>query len=312
MNGFVSNTDYEWFTFLNDQPQVDEINFWKPLGTTPFRALKEGDLFLFKLKKQFGHKIVGFGQFLMFDQMSVVDAWDNFGIKNGARSLSEMFQRIDYYLQRNRVLKSTIHHKIGCIIITNPVFFPKHLWVNSPEDWKDQIVSGKSYDLSISIGKRMFSDCLRATELLQVPIEYDFTNDSIQKYTEPVLTRLRLGQGGFRLKIKSIYGKCAVSEEHSVPALEAAHIRPYSEERGGHDIQNGILLRSDIHKLYDRGYVSIDTDYKFQVSDSLKDEFNNGKTYYQLDKKKIWLPNEPGFWPAQENLEYHMNEIFRG
>jgi putative restriction endonuclease len=77
-----------------------------------------------------------------------------------------------------------------------------------------------------------------------------------------------------------------------------------------HDIQNGVLLRSDIHKLYDRGYVTIDPDYNFKVSDRLKDEFNNGKTYYQLDKQKIWLPSDKSDWPSRENLEYHQQMLF--
>jgi len=126
-----------------------------------------------------------------------------------------------------------------------------------------------------------------------------------------MLTRPRLGQGGFRLKIKSIYGKCAVSGEHSTPVLEAAHIRPYSEA-GSHEIKNGILLRSDIHKLYDRGYVTVDPDYTFRVSSRLKDEFNNGKTYYELENRKIWLPGDPEHWPSRENLEYHQHVLFRG
>jgi putative restriction endonuclease len=113
------------------------------------------------------------------------------------------------------------------------------------------------------------------------------------------------------MKITSIYGKCAVSGEHSIPVLEAAHIRPYSDS-GNHDIQNGILLRSDIHKLYDRGYVTVDPDYTFKVSERLKDEFNNGKTYYQLENRRIWLPTDQSQWPSRENLEYHQQVLFKG
>jgi len=72
------------------------------------------------------------------------------------------------------------------------------------------------------------------------------------------------------------------------------------------------LLRSDIHKLYDRGYVTVDPDYTFRVSPRLKDEFNNGKTYYELENRKIWLPGDPQHWPSRENLEYHQQVLFRG
>lgn len=69
---------------------------------------------------------------------------------------------------------------------------------------------------------------------------------------------------------------------------------------------------TDIHKLYDRGYVTVDPDYKFCVSARLKDEFNNGKTYYELKNRKIWLPGDSENWPRRENLEYHQQMVFRG
>lgn len=316
MNIFVANTDFEWYTFLLNQTEVDEVNFWRPHGNTKFSYLNEGELFFFKLKKEHGNKIVGFGQFLMYQPMSVIDAWETFGIKNGASSDRKILERISFYSRKNSGVAANWNYEIGCIIITNPVFFPKEYWVDAPEDWKDQIVVGKGYSMQDAVGRRIYRDCMQTTEMLRMPLIQDLfgvpaISDHPEKYGEPVLTRPRLGQGGFRMKITSIYGKCAVSGEHSIPVLEAAHIKPYSIS-GSHDIQNGVLLRSDIHKLYDRGYVTIDPDYNFKVSDRLKDEFNNGKTYYQLDKQKIWLPTDKSDWPSRENLEYHQQMLFKG
>ena len=316
MNFYVANTDYEWYTFLLNQSGVDEVNFWRPHGNTPFKYLREGELFFFKLKKKHGNKIVGFGQFLMNQPLSVIDAWETFGIKNGASSDMRILERISFYSKKNSGIAATWNYEIGCVIITNPVFFPKEYWVDAPEDWKDPIVVGKGYSLQDAVGRRIYNDCMQTAEMIRMPLIEDLfgvpsTSDQPVRYGEPVLMRPRLGQGGFRMKITSIYGKCAVSGEHSIPVLEAAHIKPYSVS-GSHDIQNGVLLRSDIHKLYDRGYVTIDPDYNFKVSDRLKDEFNNGKTYYQLDKQKIWLPNDKSDWPSRENLEYHQQVLFKG
>ena len=73
-------------------------------------------------------------------------------------------------------------------------------------------------------------------------------------------------------------GACAVTHEHTGPVLEAAHIMPYA--RGGeHRVNNGLLLRRDLHRLYDRGYVSITPDYVFLVGESLREEFQNGRSY---------------------------------
>ena len=316
MNLFVGNTDFDWYSYHVRRTDVEEVNFWRPMGNAGFSTLKEGELFFFKLKKAHQGKIVGFGQFLMFQKMRVLDAWDTFGFNNGVSSQREMMHRIDYYMRKNGGGSASLHHEIGCIIVTNPVFFPKEYWVDAPENWKDQIVTGKTYAIQDSVGRRIYNDSLAMAELLRMPLVDDLFGsttilDEGDRYGEPMLTRPRLGQGGFRLKIKSIYGKCAVSGEHSTPVLEAAHIKPYAQE-GSHDIQNGILLRSDIHKLYDRGYVTVDPDYTFRVSSRLKDEFNNGKTYYELENRKIWLPGDPENWPSRENLEYHQQVLFRG
>ena len=49
---------------------------------------------------------------------------------------------------------------------------------------------------------------------------------------------------------------------------------------GAARVDNGLLLRLDIHRLFDRGYVTVDRDYRFVVSRRLKEEFDNGRTYY--------------------------------
>ena len=62
------------------------------------------------------------------------------------------------------------------------------------------------------------------------------------------------------------------------PVLEAAHIKPYG--RGGeHRVDNGLLLRSDLHRLYDQGYVTVTADYVFKVGERLREEFRNGRSY---------------------------------
>lgn len=130
-----------------NRSEVEEINFWRPMGNAGFSTLQEGELFFFKLKKAHQGKIVGFGQFLMFQKMRVIDAWDTFGNKNGVKTQQEMTQRIGLYTRRSTGQAPTWNHEIGCIIITNPVFFPPEYWVDTPEDWKDQIVSGKGYSM---------------------------------------------------------------------------------------------------------------------------------------------------------------------
>jgi putative restriction endonuclease len=76
------------------------------------------------------------------------------------------------------------------------------------------------------------------------------------RFGEPQLIQPRLGQGAFRVLVTDVYNRrCAVTHERTLPALEAAHIRPYGDG-GEHEARNGLLLRRDIHSLFDAGYVT--------------------------------------------------------
>ena len=124
--------------------------------------------------------------------------------------------------------------------------------------------------------------------------------------------RPRVGQGIFRTRVADAYARqCAVTREKTFPALEAAHIRPFKEDPR-HYVRNGLLLRSDIHKLFDTGYVTVNPDYQFEVSDHIHAEFNNGKHYYKLHGKKLWIPGRPEEQPDREHLEWHNENRFRG
>ena len=100
----------------------------------------------------------------------------------------------------------------------------------------------------------------------------------------------RLGQGSFRVLVTDVYQRrCAVTGEKALPVLEAAHIKPVSSQ-GEHSIQNGLLLRSDVHTLFDRGYVTVTPDFQFRVSRRLKQDFDNGEHYFKLNGHQIWVP----------------------
>lgn len=96
-----------------------------------------------------------------------------------------------------------------------------------------------------------------------------------------------------------------------MPVLDAAHIKPYNEQ-GPHNISNGILLRSDMHKLFDTGYITITRDYKVEISKAIKEEFENWREYYQYHGKELlYLPGKEIDRPNQQYIEWH-NSIFRG
>jgi putative restriction endonuclease len=122
----------------------------------------------------------------------------------------------------------------------------------------------------------------------------------------------RLGQGSFRVLVTDAYGRrCAITSERTLPVLEAAHIRPYALQ-GPHEIKNGMLLRSDLHKLFDGGYLTVDPkDLTVMVSRRIREEFENGREYYRLHGTPIRVPDDRAAAPCREFLEFYSEQVFK-
>jgi putative restriction endonuclease len=307
MKLYVGVTDNDWYRSLSQLPNVDEINFWQPGGSSQFRALEPGELFLFKLHSP-QNFIVGGGFFTHSSLLPINLAWEVFGIKNGAMTFDQMRTRAARY-RRNRD-PNQLDFTIGCILLQYPFFLPQSDWIPVPRDFSLNIVQGKTYDLNSGTGKELWTAIqMRAESRPTVQLQ---VGDGQVMWGNPVLVRQRLGQGVFRILVTDTYDRhCAVTGEKALPALEAAHIQPVTQD-GRHRIDNGLLLRSDIHRLFDAGYVTITPDYKFRASRKLKDDFDNGEEYFRLQSNTIWLPKHSDLKPNREFLEWHSNTMFRG
>lgn len=313
MKGYIANTDYDWYTFLKQQPDLDEVNFWQPSGGTEFRAIPVGAPFFFKLKQPY-NKIVGFGHFAHHSILPAWLAWDSFKEKNGAPDFNAMRQRIER-LRRTQESDPAGRYLIGCVMISNPMFFDEGDWVTIPRDFAQSIQRGKTYDLTVGEGRRVWEECIARAGTKQFEGAFKQGESPLSekesRYGKPVLVELRLGQGTFRVAVTDAYERaCAVTGERALPALEASHIRPYAQG-GDHLVRNGLLLRSDIHGLFDRGYVTVTPDYQFKASRRLKDEFDNGEAYRQLNDQRIHVPTLSTQRPDPALLEWHNHHVFR-
>jgi putative restriction endonuclease len=183
---------------------------------------------------------------------------------------------------------------------------PQSQWIPVPASWSPYIQQGRTYDTSHCDGRQLWDAILeREAQQPTAPI-------SIPRYAEPTLIRPRLGQGAFRVTVTDVYKRrCAVTGERTLPILDAAHIRPYGQG-GDHDVTNGLLLRTDIHRLFDLGYVTISSDGKLEVGHRLKEDFENGKHYYAMHGQPIFRPKEPDQRPKRGFLEWHQTNSFLG
>ncbi len=306
MKAFVAVTDNDWFDFLRRRPELTEINFWQPSGGRNFRALDPGQPLLFKLHYPQNY-IVGGGFFATFSILPLSLAWETFGAQNGVANLTEMRRRIARLRRDDSDPKRD--YEIGCIILEDPFYLEESAWIPAPLDFARSVVVGKGYDLSGTEGANLWNAVLAARAL---GLHRAAEPTTSPMYGEPALFRPRLGQGAFRVVVTDTYERhCAVTGEKTLPVLEAAHIKPVSEG-GSHRIDNGLLLRSDVHTLFDLGYVTVTPGYRFKVSTKLREEWSNGRVYYELDDREIWVPRGSDRRPSRLELEWHADTVYKG
>lgn len=305
MRGYVAVTDPGWHERLCRTPGPKDANFWRPSART-FARLDVGTPFFFKLKAPH-HTVAGFGYFAGFTILPDWLAWETFGEANGVDTLAALRSRLSR-IQEGARIEADPGGRIGCCLIAESCFFPNDSWVRAPSDWSPRTQTGARYDLTHGEGARIWRECLERS--VQATANQLVVRDS--RYGTPTLVAPRLGQAIFRIQVLDAYGRsCAVTRERSLPVLEAAHIRPYADG-GEHAVSNGLSLRSDLHRLFDRGYVAIDEDYRFLVGRRLKDDFENGRTYYKLHGERISLPDAAGMRPNPEGLAFHREHLFLG
>lgn len=314
MKFYLGVTDNNWYKYLS-QINPEDVNFWQPGGTVNFKVIPSGAPFLFKLKSPL-NVIGGIGFFSSHTFLPMSMAWDTFKNRNGCDTYDEFSKMITNY----RRDKFNVNPTIGCIVLTNPLFFKREDWIEVPEDWGKSIVQGKSYDTVDEIGRKLWTKIELMIEKYLITRSIDEGKSQLileepysPAYGKSILTKVRLGQGAFRILVTDAYTRrCSITGEKTLPVLEAAHIKPYAES-GPHFISNAILLRSDMHKLFDCGYLTITKEHKIEVSSRIKEEFQNGKEYYQFHGKELmFLPNREIDKPNVKYIDWHNSNIYRG
>ena len=303
MRTFVGITDWDWFELLRSQPGLDEVNFWQPSGTRRFRALNPGELFLFKLHSPRNY-IVGGGLFAHSSLLPISLAWEAFGIANGAVDFTQMRTRVERYRRQGH--EQFTDYTVGCILLEQPFFLNENQWIPVPADWSPNIVQGRSYEITAGPGLTLWTQLQAA---VGTPLEI---REEGARYGPPTLSFPRLGQGSFRVLVTDSYDRrCAITNERTLPALDAAHIKPFSAD-GEHRVQNGLLMRRDLHALFDRGYLTVTPGLALEVSRRIREEFENGRDYYRLHGNLIRSPANPLHRPSVEYLQWHNQNVYRG
>lgn len=330
MRVVVGVTDSRWAAYLRDDSSLTEANFWQP-SPHGFKALDDGQPFLFKTKAPGKHRgidipsssLIGGGFFQEYFELRVSEAWQIWGRGNGVSSEAQLLSRVQEYRDGRRLEPDPDPH-IGCIALRNLFFAAVGEELPQPPNWSPNNVTIEGYDVTSPIGKADAPYVLQAFQLMQGNARFDRSWDSDlndadilwdgPKFGEPLLTLPRLGQAAFRHAVDEAYSyRCAVTGSRTYPSLEAAHIRDYTTEGGVHAVSNALLLRSDVHALYDRGYLGVDADLQLHVSPELRANGWNGVEFYEREAAgfRIAVPEDPHRRPNREALAWHYETKFR-
>lgn len=135
------------------------------------------------------------------------------------------------------------------------------------------------------------------------PRPFDATADNDLREKSLAVVARRRGQASFRAMLLEAYrGKCCISGCDFVEVLEAAHISPYRGEHSHHP-QNGLLLRADLHTLFDLGHLAVTDGYEVKLTPQ-----GRGSVQYQpFEGKKLMLPTRHSLWPSLSALLAHRN-----
>jgi putative restriction endonuclease len=241
-------------------------------------------------------------------------AWDSFGEANGVTSIDEMRKRIGRY--RHVEFAPNDNPNVGCIMLAETFFWPRELWIPSPPEFSLSNQVGMGFDAESGAGAVLWAAISERFAYQPAPHIESATATlaalESNGYGKPQIVHPRLGQGSFRILVTDAYERrCVITGERTLPVLDTAHIMPFSICQR-HELSNGILMRSDLHRLFDGGYLTIDPlDRTVVVSNRIRQEFENGKDYYRLQGERIREPGNVAFRPLTENLEYHAYNRFR-
>ncbi len=312
-------TNNEWFDRLSREAtgplpvRLDEACFWHPGALRPVVAATPGEVAFFKLKAP-RHAIGGYGFVASFFIAPDANwAWRTFGVRTGADSRAELAR----LLGRG---EAEMRQPLGCTLLRDVTFWPDNRWLS----WgraqgfvaQGNVRGGreKSPENIRVLLAAIAADGSEAPPDLAGPFQL-VDADERRRTVGARVARER--QGVFRARLLDAYaGQCAITGEHTELVLDAAHIQPYLGPASNH-VQNGLLLTSEFHTLFDNGLVSIEpptarrSEYRVRVSKAIRERWNNGHRYNEYDGKALtFVPATPAARPSVVALEWHLATRF--
>jgi putative restriction endonuclease len=287
----IAPTDIDWFLNLKGSPPRI-VNFWTPTAWN-VRRLPPGARLYFMLKSPI-RRIGGYGTFVRYLDRTASSAWDAYGLGNGVASKDELVTKVSFFAaKRSAFFAASDDPTIGCIELCDVVTLDE-------EEFIDPLVYGHSFPRQV-VKLKYFDDSDGLASALDEPIArlpFELVEGVAARASSS--RKDRKGQSPFRqLVLRNYNYRCCLLGESVVQLLEAAHIQPYINATSNHP-QNGLCLRTDLHRLFDEGLISLTPEHIVMVSPQLK-----GTSYESLQGRQITLPADRAAHPSQQALASH-------
>lgn len=287
LNAHMMRTDPNWFYYLKNNNLSQDVNFWRK-DISNINNMNKNDriYFLRKKTKQYPQIcVIGMAEFKEYKVLSIIDAWSKYNHRNGCCNLKELSEK---FFSKNDT-------KIGCIILTNLIFFNKSI-----------PLSETSIEFSRKIQSRKLLTLSEENSLLNL-IDIDNIYEPPTNITQPIigkeqlrLTKSRINQSYFRNQLIKKYKKCVLCGLSNPNLLIASHSKSWSESNDKEkvDPMNGLLLCPNHDALFDKHLISFDENKKILISPHIKEsDFKLLNISYNLS---IDIPND-----AMTYINYH-------
>jgi putative restriction endonuclease len=158
---------------------------------------------------------------------------------------------------------------------------------------------------------------LLISQLTNQPIEkvaeIDISDIPVGKEREAIIKQ-RVNQSFFRSTILSSYNlRCCISGLSIPDLLVASHIIPWSKDESNRlNPHNGLCLNSIHDKAFDKGFITVTTDYRVKVSKYLSENKQDtaiSDMFLKYENRPLILPDK--FLPSKDFLNYHNKNVFK-
>lgn len=296
---WIREASARWFEHVLALGPDAEIVLWRLAGRYLISRIRPGDLIAFSV----GGAIIGIAAYSYSLSLGYADAWKEFGLGLGVKTFDGLEQLVD---RKRRQVGADTPAIVTCRVVTELSRLDASFldFADLPRAGS----GGRLCSMATDLGQQIVMQW-QAHQRLRTGLE----NASLVTPDPKVRSRrseTRPGQSLFHDRAMTNYkGGCIVSGETAAPALIAAHIHPFAIS-GNHDLTNALLLRSDLHPLFDQGYWTIGRDGRVRFSSKLREDYPNSR--YALTFGGRWLKalRAAPVGPSRDILDWHRRVVF--